>query len=168
MLNAYFSRICEPILAEGGMVDKYIGDAVMAIFGAPVRHADHARRALAAGLGMKQQAEEFRTWMEERFSNRGLPEFRIGVGMHTGLAVIGDIGSAKRSDFTVIGDTVNAASRLEGITKEMGCVLVASAQTVQAAGAGVSTGRCEIVKVKGREEPIKVLEILGLNARRAA
>jgi class 3 adenylate cyclase len=166
MLNAYFSSICEPILAQGGNVNKYMGDAVMAIFGSPVRHADHARRALAAGLGMKRRADEFRSWMEQHFPDRGLPVFRIGIGMHTGPAVVGDIGSRKRTEFTAIGDTVNAASRLEGVTKEMGCVLVASAQTVQAAGAGVSTGRRETVRVKGRDEPIEVLEILGLDGEK--
>ncbi len=168
MLNAYFSVTCEPILAQGGMVNKYIGDAVMAIFGSPVRHRDHARRALAAGLGMGQQAEEFRAWMKKRFPDRGLPEFRIGIGMHTGLAVIGDIGSVKRTEFTAIGDTVNAASRLEGVTKDLKCVLVASAQTVKAAGPGVTTGRRETVTVKGRKEPIEVLEILKLENPSAA
>jgi adenylate cyclase len=168
MLNAYFSRTCEPILAQGGMVNKYIGDAVMAIFGSPVRHRDHARRALAAGLGMKREADDFRAWMKQRFPDRGLPEFGIGIGMHTGVAVIGDIGSVKRTEFTAIGDTVNAASRLEGVTKDMKCVLVASAQTVSAAGPGVRTGRRETVTVKGRHEPIEVLEILGLDGAQEA
>ncbi len=163
MLNAYFSRTTEPILAEGGMVNKFIGDAVMAIFGSPVRHSDHARRALRAALQMAQEAENFRQWMRERFPNRGLPEFGIGIGVHSGEAVIGDIGSVKRTEFTAIGDTVNAASRLEGVTKEMQCVLVASKASVDAAGAGVITGKQETVRVKGKDEPIEVFEILGLN-----
>lgn len=162
MLNAYFSRTTEPILVEGGMVNKFIGDAVMAIFGSPVRHPDHARRALRAALQMAHEAEDFKQWMRERFPDRGLPEFGIGIGVHSGEAVIGDIGSVKRTEFTAIGDTVNAASRLEGVTKEMQCVLVASKACVAAAGAGVVTGKQQTVKVKGKDEPIEVFEILGL------
>jgi adenylate cyclase len=161
MLNAYFSLTTEPILVEGGMVNKFIGDAVMAIFGSPVRYPDHARRALRAALQMAKEAEDFKQWMRQRFPDRGLPEFGIGIGVHSGDAVIGDIGSVKRTEFTAIGDTVNAASRLEGVTKEMRCVLVASKATVAAAGGGVITGKQETVKVKGKDEPMEVFEILG-------
>ncbi len=168
MLNAYFSRVTEPILAEEGMVNKFIGDAVMAIFGSPVRHADHARRAIRAALNMAREADDFKRWMRERFPDRGLPEFAIGIGVHSGEAVIGDIGSVKRTEFTAIGDTVNAASRLEGVTKEMQCVLVASRACVDAAGADVVTGRKETIKVKGKDELIEVLEILGLQPRASA
>lgn len=163
MLNAYFSRTTEPILTEGGMVNKFIGDAVMAIFGSPVRHPDHARRAVRAALQMVKEADDFKRWMRERFPDRGLPEFGIGIGVHSGEAVIGDIGSIKRTEFTAIGDTVNAASRLEGVTKEMHCVFVASKATLDAAGPGVATGKQETVKVKGKEELIEVFEILRLD-----
>ncbi len=168
MLNAYFSRTTEPVLAEGGMINKFIGDAVMAIFGSPVRQPDHARRALRAALAMAEEAQEFKRWMRERFPDRGLPEFAIGIGVHTGEAVIGDIGSVKRTEFTAIGDTVNAASRLEGVTKDMRCVLVASKATLDAAGAGVVTGRQETVKVKGKEELIAAYEILRLETAESA
>jgi adenylate cyclase len=162
MLNAYFSRVTVPILEQGGNVNKYIGDAVMAVFGSPVHYSDHPRRALIAALEMVRQAEDFRRWMEERFPGRGLPPFAIGVGIHTGDAVMGNIGSVKRLEFTAIGDTVNAASRLEGVTKEMECALVASRQTVQAAGEGVLTGKHENIMVKGKAEPMEVYEIIGL------
>jgi adenylate cyclase len=162
MLNAYFSRVTVPILEQGGNVNKYIGDAVMAVFGSPVHYPDHPRRALIAALEMVRQAEDFRLWMEERFPGRGLPPFAIGVGIHTGDAVMGNIGSVKRLEFTAIGDTVNAASRLEGVTKEMECALVASRQTVQAAGEGVLTGKHENIMVKGKAEPMEVYEIIGL------
>ena len=162
MLNACFTRVCEPILEQGGTVDKFIGDAVMAVFGSPVRHPDHARRALRAALGMARAAEEFRGWMRQRYAGRGLPEFGLGVGLYTGVAVIGDIGTPRRKDFTAIGDTVNAASRLESATKELGCVIAASEATVAAAGPGVVTGKSEVIRVKGRAEPIRVCEILDL------
>ena len=163
MLNAYFSLVCEPILNRGGMVNKYIGDAVMAVFGAPKSFPDHPRRAIAAALEMAKEADNFRAWMNEHFGDRGLPEFAVGIGLHTGTCVIGDIGSARRTEFTAIGDTVNAASRLEGMTKELKCVLIASKATVDLAGPGVRTGKQEIVYVKGRAEPLEVFEILGLD-----
>ncbi len=163
MLNAYFTRVCEPILAQGGTVNKFIGDAVMAMFGSPVAYPDHARRAVRAALGMAKEAAEFREWMNQRFPDRGLSEFRIGVGLHTGEAVIGDMGTPKRKEFTPIGDTVNAASRLEGVTKDLKCVVVASEATVTAAGAGVRTGKAETVTVKGRSEAIRALEVVGID-----
>jgi adenylate cyclase len=163
MLNAYFTRACGPILAQGGTVDKYIGDAVMAVFGSPVRHPDHARRAVRAALGLAREAEAFRQWMRERFPDRGLAEFGVGVGLHTGEAVIGDIGTPKRKEFTAIGDTVNAASRLEGVTRRLDWVIVASEATLKAAGPGVRTGRFEQVTVKGRAQPLAVHEMLGLD-----
>jgi len=162
-LNAYFTRVCEPILAQGGTVDKYIGDAVMALFGSPLAHADHARRALHAALGMAREAAAFGEWMRARFPERGLPEFAIGIGLHSGEAVIGDIGTPRRKDFTAIGDTVNAASRLESATKALGCVIAASEATLRAGGAGVRTGKMEILQLKGRAEPIRVFEVTAID-----
>ena len=163
MLNAYFTRVCEPILAQGGTVDKYIGDAVMAEFGSPVPYPDHARRAIRAALGMAREAQAFKAWMRERFPGRGLAEFGIGVGLHTGEAVCGSIGTPRRQEYTAIGDTVNAASRLEGITKDLKVVIAASQATLDAAGPGVRTGKRETVTVKGRAEPIVVHEITGID-----
>ncbi|OHC66596.1 MAG: hypothetical protein A2040_00585, partial [Rhodocyclales bacterium GWA2_65_19] len=160
MLNAYFTLTCEPILEQGGMVNKFIGDAVMAVFGSPVHYDDHARRALLAAQAMAREAKKFKTWMTDRFPDRGLPEFGIGIGVHSGPAVMGDIGSVKRREFTAIGDTVNAASRLEGVTKEIGCVVAASAASISAAGEGILTGRRQVVHVKGKSEPIEVFEVL--------
>jgi adenylate cyclase len=161
MLNTYLSQACEPILAQGGTVDKFIGDAVMAIFGAPVPYPDHARRAINAALDMAQKAEEFRNWMKQRFGDLELPDFAIGIGLHTGEAIVGNIGSVKRLEFTAIGDTVNAASRLESLTKELGWTIVASHSTIEAAP-GVVTGRQETRVVKGRQEPLKVFEVLAV------
>ncbi len=162
LLNAYFSKVCEIILAHGGMIDKFIGDAVMAVFGAPLANADHAREAVASALGMVDAAKEFQGWMAKRFPHLDGWKFRIGVGLHCGPAVVGNIGSRQRLDFTVIGDTVNTASRLEGFTKEMGCPVVASLAVVDKAGPGVLTGRREKAHVKGKSEPVSALEVLGL------
>jgi adenylate cyclase len=161
MLNTYLAQACEPILAQGGTVDKFIGDAVMAVFGSPVLYPDHARRALSAALGLAQKAREFRAWMEQRFADKELPEFAIGIGIHTGEAIVGNIGSPKRLEFTTIGDTVNTASRLEGLTKALGWTIVASRSTIEAAS-GVVTGGQDTRAVKGREEHVQVFEVLGL------
>jgi adenylate cyclase len=167
MLNTYFTGVCEPILEQGGMVDKFIGDAVMAVFGAPAAHPDHARRAIKSALAMAGKAAEFQSWMAQRFAGRGLPTFAIGIGLNTGEAVVGNIGSPKRLEFTSIGDTVNTASRLEGLTKELGWTIVASSETIKAAGPGVVTGRREKLQVKGRQEAIEVIELLGLDSEEA-
>src|SRR5208337_2554279 len=134
----------------------------MAVFGSPALHADHARRALRAALSMAGKARDFHTWMERRFPNRGLPDFRIGIGVHTGEAVVGNIGSPQRFEFTAIGDTVNTASRLESLTKELGWTIVASSRTIETAGPGVVTGGSKEIRVKGRREPVAVVEVQGL------
>ena len=161
MLNNYFGRVCAPILAERGNVNKYIGDAVMAMFGSPVPYPDHARRSIKAALGMLEAVDEFRSWMESRFPDRGLPRFDIGIGLHTGTVISGDIGTDKRREYTIIGDTVNTASRLEGMTKELGWRIVASRTTLEAAGAGIITGKRDSIHVKGRSAEVNVVEIIG-------
>jgi class 3 adenylate cyclase len=162
MLNTYFERACVPLLAEGGSIDKFIGDAIMVEFGSPLPIADHALRAVRAALALRGVAEEFAGWVERRFPGRCLPKFAVGIGLHSGEAVIGSIGSPACMEFTAIGDTVNLASRLEGMTKQLGCTILGSETTVAAAGAAVACGRSEVVAVKGRAAPVKVFEILGL------
>jgi adenylate cyclase len=164
MLNTYFGQVCEIIWSEGGTVDKFIGDAVMAMFGAPVPHPDHARRALTTALAMSARAQEFQAWMAQRFRGRNLPEFQIGVGVHSGEAVVGNIGTQKKMEFTSIGDAVNIASRLEGLTKQLGWKVIASEATIVAAGTGVITGLKQEMQVKGRQAAVGVYEVLGFKA----
>ena len=163
-LNRYFERVCTIILKEGGTIDKFIGDAVMVQFGAPVPYPDHAARALRAALAMCEAAADFRYWMSQRFADRDLPPFNIGIGIHTGDAIAGNIGSSRRMEYTVIGDTVNLASRLEGASKTLGCVIVASSETLKAAGGAVKTGLHDVIHVKGRETPVEVFEVTDLNS----
>jgi class 3 adenylate cyclase len=165
MLNTYLSKVYEPILKEGGTIDKFIGDSIMAVFGSPVPYKDHALRGLRAALGMLETAREFRSWMDQHFTGKDLPVFAIGIGLHTGEAVIGSMGSPKRMEFTAIGDTVNLASRLENLTKELGWAIVASSVTIQAAGSSVMTGKQENVTVKGRKEYVQVYEVIGLRPK---
>ena len=162
MLNEYFSRVCAAVLAEGGTIDKYIGDAIMVEFGAPLPQADHARRALRAALALRGEARRFHEWMGARFPGRALPVFDVGVGINTGEAVVGNIGSAQRMEYTAIGDAVNIASRLESATKQLGCAILASASTIDAAGSGVVTGKSDRILVKGREQPVAVFEVLAM------
>jgi class 3 adenylate cyclase len=165
MLNTYLSKVYEPILKEGGTIDKFIGDSIMAVFGSPVPYKDHALRAIRAALGMLETAQEFRSWMDQHFAGKDLPTFAIGIGLHTGEAVIGSMGSPKRMEFTAIGDTVNLASRLENLTKDLGWAIVASNVTVQEAGSSVMTGNQEKVAVKGRKEYVQVYEVIGLRSK---
>ena len=113
-LNTYFSAMVEIIMERKGIVDKYIGDAIMAFFGAPVKHDDDALQATFSGIEMIEALEEFNKGQRQL----SRPEFRIGVGINYGLVTVGNIGSERKMDYTVIGDMVNLASRLEGLTKK--------------------------------------------------
>jgi adenylate cyclase len=161
-LNAYLGRVVAAILEEGGRIDKFIGDAVMAEFGVPYPFEDHAHRALRAAVKIRAIAADFRKYLSERFPDRGFPEFHVGVGVHTGYAVVGNVGSEVRMEYTAVGDTVNVAARLEGETKYLGCIIAASAETVREAGGRVETGVHETVRVKGRHQPVEVYEILDI------
>jgi len=162
MLNIYYSRICDLITSQGGIVDTFSGDGVMAVFGAPIAHLDHASRGLKAALSLIDASNSFQDWINERFPDRDIPEFKIGVGLNTGRALIGNIGSMKRMVYTAIGDTVNVASRLEGLCKEFNWSIVASQTTVDAAGEAVVLNRKETVKPRGRTGNLNVFEVLGV------
>ena len=121
-LNQYFSTMVDIIMNRGGIVDKYIGDAVMAVFGAPVRHQDDALQSAMAALEMQDALTDFNLWQKRK----GRAEFRIGVGINYGNVTVGNIGSERKMDYTVIGDMVNLASRLEGLTKKYAVPLIVS------------------------------------------
>ncbi len=161
MLNSYFGRACAVLAEEGACIDKFIGDAIMAEFGVPLKTPDHAHRALSAAIRLKAVSQDFRHWMHARFPERNLPEFGIGIGVHTGQAVVGNIGTTQRMEYTAIGDSVNLASRLEGMTKTVGCVILASRDALESAGSGFALGKASTITVKGRTQPVDVFEILG-------
>ncbi|TRZ91014.1 MAG: adenylate/guanylate cyclase domain-containing protein [Rhodocyclaceae bacterium] len=162
LLNTYLERACAVLLAEGASIDKFIGDAIMAEFGAPLAQIDHASRALRAAVALRAVAVEFRVWVKQRFAGRDLPEFDIGIGVHSGEAVVGNIGASVRMEYTAIGDTVNIASRLEGKTKETGAHILASRDTVSMFGGELKTGALYCLTVKGRAEPVEAFEIVAL------
>ena len=152
MLNAYFSRQVGVIFAHSGTLDKFIGDAIMAFWGAPAALPDHAARAVAAALDMAMALEHMRGELGELGA-----ALEIGIGIHSGSAVVGFIGSNDRLDYTVIGDTVNLASRVEGLTKGIARVLVTQA-TRDAAGDQFDWRDCGLHQVKGREHGVHLFE----------
>jgi serine/threonine-protein kinase PpkA len=164
LLNHYFQRACEPIVAASGQVVKFIGDGIMAVF----PHSDdqprerQALRAIQAGLALSLVAHQFREWVHAQFPDRGLPEFAIGVGIHTGEVTLCDVGAPGQHNFTAIGDTVNIASRLEGQTKELGWPVVASGAAISAAGDAVIHGAHRVVHLRGRTKPVLVYQVVGL------
>ncbi len=155
LLNEYFSAITAVIEANGGVVDKFIGDAVMALFGAPVAQTDATERAIRTAFGMEQALAR----VNADFATRGLPPITIGIGINTGKVVAGNMGSPSRLNYTVIGDGVNLASRLEGLTKQYGATIIVSEACVQAAP-GFSYRELGVTQVKGRQEPVRIFEPL--------
>jgi adenylate cyclase len=153
LLNRYFTPITQIIFDHNGTIDKYVGDMVMAFWNAPLDDPRHAANAIAAALAMQQKVEE----LKAEFAAAGLPEINIGVGINTGLMNVGDMGSEFRRAYTVLGDAVNLASRLEGITKFYGVkVLVGEATKAQVPD---YLYRCvDRLVVKGKHEPITVYE----------
>jgi adenylate cyclase len=158
LLNDYLSRMTDIILDEEGTVDKFEGDAIMAFWGAPLPQEDQALRACRAALRQQAALAE----LNKYFNGLGLPPLAMRIGLHTGEAVVGNLGSEKRFDFTAIGDTVNLASRLEGLNKFYGTPILASETTMAECGDGVLFREMDRVAVKGKETAVAVYQPLGL------
>lgn len=158
-LNAHFAMVGQAIEAEGGIIDKYVGDAVVAIFGALVPLPNHAAAAMRAALKVQER-------LAAEAGKDGA--FRIRIGLNTGSCIVGNVGSIKRINYTAIGDSVNVAARLEAANKELGTAILASDATVQAAGKGFLTRSLGAIQVKGRVEPVTVHEVIGGDAARTA
>ena len=155
MLNAYLTPMTEIIHAKHGTVDKYVGDAIMAFWGAPIDNPNHARDAVMAALAMQQRM----ALLAEEFKKRGWPELSIGVGINSGAMNVGDMGSEFRKAYTVLGDAVNLASRLEGLTKEYGVGVIIGEDT-RAAVPDIRCREIDRVRVKGRAHPVTIFEPL--------
>lgn len=156
MLNHYLTEVTGAIEANKGVVDKYIGDAVMALFGAPISSADDVSNALAAALAMKARVDS----MNAVNRDNGMPLLNTGIGLHTGEVVAGNLGSINRMNYTVIGDAVNLASRLEALTKQYGAGILVSEDT-RAQGPDFAYREIDMVRVKGKSRPVRIYELLG-------
>lgn len=152
LLNRYFDLQVSAIFEQAGTLDKFIGDAIMAFWNAPLNMPDHAVRAVRAAIGMQRQLARFKQEMGELGES-----FDIGIGIHTGAAVVGFLGASQRLDYTAIGDTVNLASRIEGLTKGVARILVSEATRDACADAFIFIDRGEFA-VKGRVRPVRLFE----------
>lgn len=157
LLNEYLSPMTSIVLNEEGMLDKYIGDAIMAVFNAPIEIPDHPRRACASAIRMISKLEE----LNAKWGALGYPRIDIGIGINTGEAVVGNMGAELRFDYTAIGDTVNLASRLEGMNKLYGTSVLASEFTHAFVKNEFLFRELDLVRVKGKEKPIVMHELMG-------
>ena len=158
LLNEYFTEMVGIVMEENGVVDKYIGDAIMAVFGAPVPKPGDAVNAVRAAVRMRQALRH----LNDRLAERDIPALRTGIGIHTGPVVAGNIGSEKRMEYTVIGDAVNLASRLESNTKDLGVNVLISDDTYQRVKHVITARAVKEITVKGRKQPVMTYEVLGI------
>ncbi len=155
LLNRYLGEMTDVVFSTEGTLDKYIGDALMAFWGAPIEQPDHAARACRAALAMRARLAELRPLWHER----GFPPVEAGIGIHSGEVIIGNLGSSRRLSYTAVGDSVNVASRLEGLTRLYNVPIVVSEETMRAAGDGWIARELDLVLVKGRSQPVRVFEL---------
>ena len=156
VLNEYLNPMTQIVLEEKGTLDKYIGDAVMAIYNAPLDVAGHADHACRSALKMMEKLAE----LNRSFTKRGIKTIDIGIGINTGDAVVGNMGAAMRFDYTAIGDNVNLASRLEGLNKLYGTHIIVSESTKLLAGSDLTFREIDLVAVKGKQQPVPIYELM--------
>lgn len=153
VINLYLTHMTRIILAKGGTVDKYIGDAIMAFWNAPLDDPDHARHAVEAAIGMIDAMEG----LQDEFIKEGAPGcLSIRIGLHTGPAIVGNMGSEERFDYSCLGDTVNLAARLEGVNKTYGTPILFSHATRVLLGDDIAVRPVDKVRVKGKDEPVDI------------
>lgn len=157
MINTFLTRQTAVVQQHRGTIDKYIGDLVMAFWGAPLRDEQHALHAVLAGMQMQRSVRE----LDDEFERRGWPKLHIGVGINSGRMSVGNMGSEFRMAYTVMGDAVNLASRLEGLTKEYGVGVLVGQQTRDLLPSGWAFREVDLVIVKGRREPVAIYEPMG-------
>jgi adenylate cyclase len=157
ILNRYMSRMVSVILAHGGIVDKYVGDAIMAVWGVPLGKDDDCERAMRACLEMRKALAE----LNQELKSEGYPALTIGMGLNYGPLISGNIGSEERMEYTVIGDTVNTASRIESLTKEMGTDLLVSKEILEQVSGKFIVKEADSVHVKGKKESLVTYKVLG-------
>jgi len=157
LLNEYLTAMTNKVFKYDGLLDKYIGDAIMAVFGAPIDQPDHALRACRTALEMMEELGN----LQKKWAAEGKPRIDIGIGINSGDMVVGNMGSDMRFDYTVMGDNVNLASRLEGLNKEYGTHIIISEYTYEKVKEEVLVRELDAVRVKGKKLPVKIFELLG-------
>ena len=159
-LSEYLSEMVEIIFRQSGTLDKFVGDAIMAIYGAPYYFEDHAERACRTALEMQQRLKELqKSWPDESFAR-----FNIGIGINTGKMIVGNLGSRQLFDYTVIGDEVNMASRLEGANKEYETGIIISESTCKQISAKALVRELDLVRLVGRTQAIRIYELRSMDA----
>ena len=156
LLNEYLSAMTDILHEEGGTLDKYVGDAIIAFWNAPLAQPDHAERAARAAVRCQAKLSELRPAYREKIGK----DLFMRIGLNTGAAIVGNMGSRSRFDYTVLGDAVNLASRLEGINKQFGTFVLASEAIRNALGDGFAPREISRVAVVGRKEPVRIFELL--------
>ena len=156
LLNEYLDEMSSIIIKNNGLVDKYMGDAIMAFWGAPIDQPNHAELACSSSLEMITKLKE----LQKKWKKEGIPTFDIGIGLNSGDAIVGNMGSSKRFDYTAMGDNVNLASRLEGLNKTYGSNIIISENTYKIVKDKFKTKKLGTVKVKGKQKPIVIYELL--------
>lgn len=157
LINEYLTEMTDVILDHDGIIDKYVGDAIMAEFGAPVFYEEHALNACLAALHMQSQLAE----LSKKLEKENKPVLKSRIGINTGNMVVGNMGSNKVFNYTVMGDEVNLASRLEGANKIFGTYIMISENTYNAVKDKLDTRPLDMIRVKGKEKPVKVFELMG-------
>ncbi|MEB3293700.1 MAG: adenylate/guanylate cyclase domain-containing protein [Synechococcales bacterium] len=160
LLNDYFEVMVDAVFAHKGILDKYIGDAIMAVFGSPLPLEDHAWMAVQTAIAMRHRLVEF----NHKRRNKAQPEIRIGIGINSDVVISGNIGSSKRMEFTAIGDGVNLGSRLESASKLYGTDIVISENTYRPCADRVWARELDYIKVKGKSQPVGIYQLIGLRS----
>jgi adenylate cyclase len=158
VMNAWYTAMTRVIVHRRGMLDQYVGDGLVAVFGAPLPLDDHPFRACEAALAMHRALAD----LNAELARAGLPQLRIGIGINTGPMILGNIGSEERFGYTILGDGVNLAARLESATKDYGVGVLVSEATWLGASGRIAGRELDVVRVKGKETPVRVFEVMGL------
>ncbi len=164
LLNEYLTSMTDMVFKHDGLLDKYIGDAVMAVWGAPLDQPDHAKRACLTALDMLDELHR----LQKKWSAEGLPVLNIGIGVNAGPMVVGNMGSDRRFNYTVMGDSVNLGSRLEGLNKVYGTNIIVSQMTFEKIQEEFLGRELDLVRVKGKGLPVKIFELLAPRATASA
>ncbi len=155
-LNEYLTAMSDIVIHHNGTIDKYEGDAIIAFYGAPIEYPDHALKACIAALDMNKRVAE----MREAWRAQGKPDLYVRMGINTGSMVVGNMGSKMRMDYTIMGDSVNLASRLEGVNKVYGTAIMISQYTYQDVKDDLEIRELDMIRVVGKNEPITIYEVL--------